>query len=56
MNTLKTIALTVLTLALFSCGGDKKTDSIPSSSTTGTASETPAVAAESSPDANKYDP
>ena len=56
MNTLKTIALTVLTLALFSCGGDKKTDSIPSSSTTGTASETPAVAAERTTDANKYDP
>lgn len=56
MKTLKTIALSVLTLALFSCGGDKKTDSIPSSSTAPTAAETPAAATETSADASKYDP
>ena len=54
METLKTIALSVLTLTLFSCGGDKKTDSIPSGSTSETSAETPADGA--SADAAKYDP
>lgn len=40
MYTLKTTALAVLTLVLFSCGGDKKTDSIPTSSTTETTTTT----------------
>ena len=56
MKTLKGIALSVLTLALFSCGGDKKTDSIPSASTTATTAETTAAATETSADAAKYDP
>ena len=56
MKLLKTIALATLTFALFSCGGDKQTDSIPSGST-----EAGATAAdESTADAAKrpadYDP
>ena len=54
MYTLKTTALSVLTLALFSCGGDKKTDSIPTATTTettATTTEAPAAAG-----TNEYDP
>lgn len=54
MYTLKTMALSVLTLALFSCGGDKKTDSIPTATTTettATTTEAPAAAG-----TNEYDP
>ncbi|MGZ5264512.1 MAG: c-type cytochrome [Kaistella sp.] len=54
MYTLKTMAFAVLTLALFSCGGDKKTDSIPTASTTettATTTETTATAGTSD-----YDP
>jgi mono/diheme cytochrome c family protein len=55
MKLLKTIALATLTFALYSCGGDKQTDSIPSGSTetTETVTEAPADAA---PDAATYDP
>lgn len=55
MKSLKTIALATLTFALFSCGGDKKTDSIPTASTTDatTATEAPAAGAA---DAAAYDP
>ena len=49
MKTLKTLALATLTLALFSCGGDKKTDSIPDASTT-------EVTEEATTDASTYDP
>lgn len=49
MKTLKTLALATLTLVLFSCGGDKKTDSIPDASTT-------EVTAEATTDASTYDP
>ena len=48
------MALSVLTLALFSCGGDKKTDSIPTATTTettATTTEAPAAAG-----TNEYDP
>lgn len=48
------MALSVLTLALFSCGGDKKTDSIPTATTTettATTTEAPAVSG-----TNEYDP
>lgn len=55
MKTLKTLAAATLTLALFSCGGDSKTDSIPSSSTE-TTTETTTAAPEASSDASKYDP
>ena len=54
MYTLKTMAFSVLTLALFSCGGDKKTDSIPTATTTettATTTEAPAAAG-----TNEYDP
>ena len=48
------MAFSVLTLALFSCGGDKKTDSIPTATTTettATTTEAPAAAG-----TNEYDP
>ncbi|UFK98521.1 c-type cytochrome [Kaistella faecalis] len=54
MNTLKTLAFSMLTLALFSCGGDKKTDSIPTASTTETT--TTATEAPAASGTNEYDP
>ena len=54
MYTLKTMALSVLTLALFSCGGDKKTDSIPTATTTETTATTTEAPAASG--TNEYDP
>ncbi|MBV2165184.1 MAG: cytochrome c [Kaistella sp.] len=53
MYTLKTMALSVLTLALFSCGGDKKTDSIPTATTTETTATTTEAPAASG--TNEYD-
>ncbi len=56
MKNLKFLALFVFTFALVSCGGDKKTDSIPTSdgtASTSAATETPAA---SSSDPNAYDP
>jgi hypothetical protein len=54
MKSLKTIAFTILTFSLFSCGGDKKTDSIPTtSSETATTRET-TTAGDSDP--STYDP
>ncbi|ACU08543.1 hypothetical protein FIC_02106 [Flavobacteriaceae bacterium 3519-10] len=54
MKSLKAIALATLTFALFSCGDDKKTDSIPTASTTdAAATEAPAAGAA---DAAAYDP
>lgn len=55
MKTLKTVAVAALTFALFSCGGDKKTDSIPTGSTETTAS-TDESTAEMEATAAKYDP
>ena len=52
MKLLQTVALAAFTFVLFSCGGDKKTDSIPSASTTD-ATTTEAVA---SGDPSSYDP
>jgi cytochrome c1 len=53
MKSLRTIALATFVFTLFSCGGDKNTDSIPSGSTETTAEDgTAAVEA----DAAKYDP
>ncbi|WP_332021989.1 c-type cytochrome [Kaistella sp.] len=54
MYTLKTMALSVLTLALFSCGGDKKTDSIPTATTTETTATT--TEAPAAVGTNEYDP
>lgn len=54
MYALKTMALSVLTLALFSCGGDKKTDSIPTATTTETTATTTEAPAASG--TNEYDP
>ncbi|MBH1959964.1 MAG: cytochrome c [Flavobacteriia bacterium] len=54
MNTLRTLAFSMLTLALFSCGGDKKTDSIPTASTTETT--TTATEATAASGTNEYDP
>ncbi|MBU4537080.1 MAG: cytochrome c [Weeksellaceae bacterium] len=52
MKTVKTFAFSMLTFALIACGGDKKTDSIPTASTTETTTATAAAPA----DANAYDP
>lgn len=54
MNSLKTVALATFAFALFSCGGDQKSDSIPTASNTDTptATEAPAGGA----DASAYDP
>ncbi len=51
MKTLKTIALAIIAFSLFSCGGDKKTDSIPTAS-----SENSEASAENSSGSNAYDP
>ena len=55
MKLLKTIALATLTFALFSCGGDKQTDSIPSGSTDATATADESTAGAGA-DAASYDP
>lgn len=52
MKTLKTLLFATMSVALFSCGGDKKTDAIPTASTT----ETSAEAEPAASDASKYDP
>lgn len=52
MKTLKTIAFAILAFSLFSCGGDKKTDSIPTASS----SDVSASPAENSSGNNAYDP
>ena len=54
MKSLRTIALATLAFTLFSCGGDKNTDSVPSS--TETTATTDDGAAAMSADAAKYDP
>lgn len=53
MKTFKTIAIATLAFTLFSCGGDKNADTIPTGSTetTTTTADAPAEA-----DAAKYDP
>ena len=55
MKSLRTIALATLTFALFSCGGDKQTDSIPAGSTEATAT-TDESTADMEATAAKYDP
>lgn len=55
MKTLKSLAFLTLTFALFSCGGDKKTDSIPTSTTTETTAEASRAEATTA-DGNTYDP
>lgn len=56
MKTLKTIALATLALALFSCGGDKQTDSIPAGSTDAAATTAGESTADMEANAAKYDP
>ena len=51
MKTLKTFLIASMSLALFSCGGDKKSDSIPTASNSETTTEV-----ETTTDADKYDP
>lgn len=53
MKTLRTLAATAFALTLISCGGDKKTDSIPGATTGETTEAAPAAG---SSDANAYDP
>ncbi|WP_304343904.1 cytochrome c family protein [Chryseobacterium koreense] len=55
MRSLKTITLAVFAFALFSCGGDKKTDSIPNASSDGAAA-TEAPATPAAVDPATYDP
>ncbi len=52
MKTLKTLLFATMSVALLSCGGDKKTDAIPTASTTETTAEVEPAAS----DASKYDP
>ena len=52
MKNLKFLAISLFTVALVSCGGDKKTDSVTTTDTSATAASTPAESA----DAAKYDP
>lgn len=56
MKNLKFLAISAFTLALVSCGGDKKTDSIPSANSTSTTTTTETAAPAASADANSYDP
>ena len=51
MKILKTLGLATITFAIISCGGDKKTDSVPTASGTETA-----ATAENTADASSYDP
>ena len=51
MKLLKTLGLATITFAIISCGGDKKTDSVPTESGTETA-----ATAENTADASSYDP
>ena len=55
MKTVNTIAFAMISFALLSCGGDKKTDSIPTDSTETTAT-TGESTAEMEATAAKYDP
>ncbi|WP_226065736.1 c-type cytochrome [Kaistella polysaccharea] len=56
MKSLKTVALAALAFTLFSCGGDKNTDSIPTGSTETTVTTTDETATPATADAAKYDP
>ncbi|QDP84616.1 cytochrome c [Chryseobacterium sp. SNU WT5] len=56
MKSLRTIAFAALAFTLFSCGGDKKTDSIPSGSAETTAATNNESTAEMEATAAKYDP
>lgn len=56
MKSLRTIAFAALAFTLFSCGGDKKTDSIPSGSAETTAATNEESTAEMEATAAKYDP
>ncbi|WP_234109224.1 c-type cytochrome [Chryseobacterium sp. R2A-55] len=55
MKSLKTLALAAFAFALFSCGGDKKSDSIPTASSEGAAA-TEAPATQAAVDPATYDP
>lgn len=54
MKSIKTLVIATMSLALFSCGGDKKSDSIPTASTSETTETSTDGAAAS--DASTYDP
>ena len=56
MKTVNTIAFAIISFALISCGGDKKTDSIPTGSTEPTATTTDESTAAMEATAAKYDP
>lgn len=57
MKNLKFLALTAFAFAMISCGGDKKTDSVPTAdSSAPAATEAPADASAAGGDTNAYDP
>lgn len=56
MKSLKTIALATFAFTLFACGGDKKTDSIPSASSGAEAATAGESTEEMEANAAKYDP
>ncbi|MBS1571017.1 MAG: cytochrome c [Bacteroidetes bacterium] len=55
MKNLKSLALTAFAFAMISCGGDKKTDTVPTADATNTAAPAP-EAAPAGGDTNAYDP
>lgn len=56
MRIIKSILLVAMSTVLFSCGGDKKTDSIPTASGTETTADAGSSAEASGTDTSKYDP
>jgi mono/diheme cytochrome c family protein len=56
MKSLKTVAIAALAFTLFSCGGDKNTDTIPTASTETTTTTAAETAAPTTADAATYDP
>ncbi len=56
MKNLKFLALTAFAFAMISCGGDKKTDTVPTADTATTEAPTADATAPAAADAGSYDP
>ena len=56
MKSIKTLVIATMSLALFSCGGDKQSDSIPTASNSETAETTGTTDGATASDASTYDP
>ena len=56
MKNLKFLALTAFAFAMISCGGDKKTDTVPTADTAATEAPAADAAAPAAADAGSYDP